>query len=57
MAKNKVILMPHGGVKKLAKDTGLSEPTVRWALRGAVESNNATLIRKRALEFGGVLSK
>lgn len=53
MAKNKVILMPYGGVKKVSKSTGLSEPTVRWALRGAIDNENARLIRKRALEMGG----
>lgn len=58
MAKRNVIIVPHGAVKKISKSVGCSEPTVRYALRGAIETSTSLLIRKRALEmFGGVEQK
>lgn len=56
MSREMKIIMPYGGVKKVEKSTGFSKPTIRWALRGYAETKSAKLIRKRALELGGVLS-
>lgn len=58
MARKREIIVPHGAIKKIAKDTSNSEPTVRYALRGIVDTENARMIRKRATEFyGGVVAK
>ena len=38
------------GMSKLAKDTGLSEPCIRHALKGITNSDNSFLIRKIARE-------
>lgn len=58
MPKKKEIIVPHGAIKKIAKDIGCAEPTVRYAIRGIIDTQNADLIRKRAIDFyGGVLSK
>lgn len=57
MKKRKEILMPHGGKTRLKKLTGYSEVTVKFALRGVIEGEAADLIRKRALEIGGVMAK
>lgn len=55
--KAKTIIMPHGGMQRLVKSTGNAESTCRNALRGVSETDLAMLIRKRALELGGVLAK
>jgi len=57
MARKREILVPHGLVKKLIQNTGLCEVTVRNALRGVTDTDNSTLVRKRALEMGGVIAK
>lgn len=55
MIKRRPIIVPHGSVRKIAKSVHCSEPTVRYALRGALETSTALLVRKRAIEmFGGV---
>lgn len=51
MARLNEIMVPHGAIKALSKDTGLTEVTVRNALRGITNSPNAYTIRKRALEL------
>lgn len=52
------ILYEKGTVAKLAKRFGVSEQTVRSALRFATEGELPDLIRKVALnEYGGVLNK
>lgn len=51
------IILPHGGMQRLVKSTGSAESTCRNAIRGFVETDLAMLIRKRALELGGVLAK
>lgn len=58
MQRKKEIIVPHGAIKKIAKDTSNSEPTVRYALRGIIDTDNAKMIRKRAIEFyGGLTAK
>ena len=57
MKKLKTIILPHGGMTKLKKSTGAAESTCRNALRGVVDTAYSQLIRKRALELGGVLAK
>lgn len=58
MPRKKEIIVPHGAIKKIARDTSNSEPTVRYALRGIIDTENAKLIRKRAVEFyGGLTAK
>lgn len=58
MPKKKEIIVPFGSIKKISADTGFSAPTVRYALKGAINTDNATLIRKRAKEvYGGVEAK
>lgn len=54
---NKEILVPHGVKAKLKEVTGYSEVTIRYALRGALDTEPAVLIRKRAMEYGGVMVK
>lgn len=44
------IVVPYGTIRKLAKDTGLSEPCIRHALKGFTNSDNSFLIRKIARE-------
>jgi hypothetical protein len=55
--KEKTIIMPHGGMQRLVKSTGSAECTCRNALRGVSNTELAMLIRKRALELGGVIAK
>lgn len=58
MARKREIIVPHGAIKKIAQDTAVAEPTVRYALRGITDSVNADLIRQRAIKFyGGVIAK
>lgn len=57
MRKQKEILVPHGMKARLKKDTGYSETTIKFALRGAIDTEIAKTIRKRALEMGGVLAR
>jgi len=49
-----IIILPHGEIQRLAKDYGKSLPTVRKALRGETKSKIADMLRKAALERGGV---
>lgn len=49
------ILMMHGDRRKLAEKFGVSEVTVRDALKFRTRSNAANMLRKAALEMGGVL--
>ena len=49
------ILMMHGDRRKLAEKFSVSEVTVRDALKFRTRSNKANMIRKAALEMGGVL--
>ena len=37
------IVVPYGTIRKLAKDTGLSEPCIRHALKGITNSDNSIL--------------
>lgn len=49
------IVVPHGAMTKLSKDTGFSLVAVRHALRGFTNSENSRMIRERAKKFyGGV---
>lgn len=47
--------MMHGDRRKLAEKFSVSEVTVRDALKFRTRSNKANMIRKAALEMGGVL--
>lgn len=51
----KEILVPYGCVRKLARDLGYSEVTIRSALKGRTHSLISMRIRKAALENGGVM--
>jgi hypothetical protein len=51
------ILMEHGEIKKLAEKFSVSLPTVRDALRFKTKSTKANMLRKAALENGGVLKE
>lgn len=53
MASNKKIIMPLGERQLLARDFGVSLPTVRSALNGITRSELATQIRAEALRRGG----
>lgn len=57
MSRLKEILVPHGVKAKLKQATGHSEVTIRYALRGSVDTEVTRLIRKRAMEYGGVYTK
>jgi hemerythrin superfamily protein len=57
MKRLKEILVPHGVKAKLKQATGHSEVTIRHALRGSVDTEVTRLIRKRAMEYGGVYTK
>lgn len=59
MAKERKIILPHGCNKMLKELTGYSEITIRHALRGneGVKNEAKQIIRKRALEIGGVYSR
>lgn len=47
--------MKHGTSIKLAKEMGVSDKTVRDALRFATEGEQPDLIRKKAVkEYGGI---
>lgn len=47
------IILPHGDIKKMAKELGYSERTIRNALNGITNSNLSKLIRAKALQDGG----
>ncbi|RHP66678.1 hypothetical protein DXA74_02280 [Bacteroides sp. OF04-15BH] len=47
--------MVYGERRKLAEKFNVSEVTVRDALKFKTRSNKANMIRKAALEMGGVL--
>lgn len=49
------ILMDYGAKRELAEKFGVSEVTVRDALKFKTKSNTANMLRKAALEMGGVL--
>lgn len=49
----KLIMLPTGGVTKLAKDMGVSRITVWKALRFKTKSERADKIRQAALKRGG----
>ena len=53
MTCNKKIIMPLGERQKLARDFGVSLPTVRSALYGITRSALADEIRQEALRRGG----
>lgn len=53
----KTIIVPHGVMVKLEQSTGATQQTLRNALRGVTNTPLAELIRKRALELGGVMAK
>jgi len=55
--KLKTIVMPHGGMKKLVQSTGAAEQTCKNAIRGISDTDYAKMIRKRALELGGVMAR
>ena len=50
------ILMDYGAKRELAEKFGVSEVTVRDALKFKTKSNIANMLRKAALEMGGVLN-
>ncbi len=50
-----LIKLGHGEVNKLAKDFKVSLPTVRKALQGKSGTSVAMMLRKAALERGGIL--
>jgi len=47
------IILPHGHIKRIAKELGYSERTVRNALNEITSSSVAKLIRAKALQDGG----
>lgn len=49
------ILMQYGDRRKLADKFSVSEVTVREALKFRTRSSKANMIRKAAIEMGGVL--
>lgn len=49
------ILMQYGERRKLADKFSVSEVTVREALKFRTRSSKANMIRKAAIEMGGVL--
>ena len=49
--------MEHGEITRLAKKFNVSLPTIRDALRFKTQSHRANMLRKVALENGGVLKK
>ena len=49
------ILMDYGAKRELAEKFGVSEVTVRDALKFKTKSNIANMLRKAALEMGGAL--
>lgn len=51
MARKREIIVPHGAIKKISEATKSSAPTVRYALRGIIDTDNANLIRKKAIEL------
>lgn len=57
MKKPKEILVPHGVKIRLKESTGYSEVTIRHALKGFTDTEASKIIRKRALEMGGVLTR
>ena len=57
MRKLREIIMPHGMRTKLQKDTGISGTTIRLALKGVIDTEASRLVRKRAIEMGGVYCK
>ena len=48
------ILMPHGKIKILTEQMGVSNPTITKALRGQSSSLLSMRIREKALTLGGV---
>ena len=50
MIRKKQIIVGYGCITKLAKDCNTSRQSVRNALRGLVNSDDADTIRKRAKE-------
>ena len=59
MSKQRRIILPKGGNKQLQELTGCCENTVRYALLGNTGGREdlKALIRKRALEIGGVYAR
>lgn len=55
MASDKKIIMALGERQKLARDFGVSLPTVRSALNGITHSTLAGHIREEALRRGGAI--
>ena len=51
MKKRERIIVPHGAIIKIAKETGFSTNTVSLALKGATNSENADKIRKIAKKY------
>lgn len=56
MEKETIILMPPGEKKKLAEDFNTSKVTVWKALNGKSNTTVTRMLRKAALERGGVES-
>lgn len=50
MIRKKQIIVEHGAITRLAKDCGTTRQSVRNALRGLVNSDDADNIRKKAKE-------
>lgn len=51
------IVVRYGDVTKLAKICGCTIQSVRFALKGLVQSDLSTKIRKEAIALGGVEMK
>lgn len=51
MKKRERIIVPHGAISNIAKETGFSTNTVSLALKGATNSENADKIRKIAKKY------
>lgn len=58
MAERKEIIVKHGVTKRISRELGCNPLTVRYALRGATDSELARKIRREAVKnYGGVMTK
>ena len=56
--KLNLIIVPHGAITRIAKATGYSTETVKYALRGVRDTEATSLIRNLAIkEYGGAIAK
>lgn len=52
--ENGIVILPPGGIEKLAADFKFSRKTVSLALRGHSDSSVARMLRAAAVERGGI---